>query len=59
MEELIKSKLSLKTGFSIEDEYLTCINDLISHELVKKMQQFKQHGNISCFEHCLYVSFVS
>jgi uncharacterized protein len=59
MVELIKSKIKLKTNFTIEKEYKDCVNDLINHEMVRKMQNFVQHGDISCLDHSFYVSYIS
>ncbi|SCG84312.1 hypothetical protein DW1_2752 [Proteiniborus sp. DW1] len=59
MVELIKSKLKLKTELIIEKEYRDCIVDLISHEIIGLMKYYLQHGNVSCLDHCLYVSYLS
>lgn len=59
MAELIKSKIISRMDFTTENEYLGCVNDLIDHEMVTKMQDFVQHGGISCLEHSIYVSYLS
>ena len=59
MIEWIKSKLNLKTDFSSEKEYKECVRDLIQHEKVVSMKDFIQHGDISCLEHSLFVSYIS
>lgn len=59
MVELIKSKLKSKIDFKLDEEYFNCISDLINHELIKSMKNFKHHGNIDCLEHSLHVSFLS
>ncbi len=59
MKEWIKSKLNLRADFSSEREYEKCVSDLIRHELVASMKNFIQHGDISCLEHSLYVSYSS
>lgn len=42
----------------LEDkEYINLIEDLIKHEKVLEMKQYRQHYNISCFDHCLFVSY--
>lgn len=59
MIKLIKSKLKLKTNCSDDEEYIRCVCDLIEHEKVQSMKNYMQHGNISCLEHSLYVSYCS
>lgn len=59
MVKLIKSKLRLKINFTLENEYYDCVRDLNDHEKVKSMQYFIQHGDVSCLEHSLYVSYIS
>jgi len=38
-------------------EFFDCIYDLLENENVKKMKNFKQHANTSCFKHCLQVAY--
>jgi len=59
MAELIRSKQKLKTDLMLEKEYKDCIRDLISHELTRTMKDYIQHGDISCLDHSLYVSYMS
>ena len=33
------------------------VKDIISNDEVQQMKQYRQHYNVSCFEHCLYVSY--
>ena len=40
-----------------DKEYMNIVKDIISNEMVQKMKQYRQHFNISCFDHCLYVSY--
>lgn len=42
-----------------KDEFYNIIDDLVNNETVKKMQDFRQHYNTSCYEHCLKVAFYS
>jgi len=58
MTDWIKSKLSLKVD-SCDVEYEKCVIDLIEHEMVRSMKNYIQHGDTSCLEHSLYVSYVS
>lgn len=42
------------------DEFAQCIEGLFDNEIVLQMRDILQHGQgISCYHHCLYVSFVS
>lgn len=41
------------------DEFLLCIDDLINHESIQKMRQYRHHGSVNCFEHSLRVSYTS
>lgn len=38
-------------------EYMEIVKDIISNELVQSMKNFRQHYNVNCFDHCLYVSY--
>ena len=42
-----------------EDIAKNIIKDLTSNPTVQKMNQFKQHYNTSCYDHCLNVAFYS
>lgn len=43
----------------LDREFDSCLSDLIDHEVVQKMKDFTQHGEISCLRHCLFVSYIS
>lgn len=40
-------------------EFEELIYDITQNETVLKMKNFRQHYNISCFEHCKNVAFYS
>ena len=40
-----------------DKEYLEIVKDIISNERVLEMKQYRQHFNVNCFDHCLYVSY--
>ena len=42
-----------------DKEFISIIDDIINNETVQKMKDFRQHYNVSCFEHCLCVSYYS
>ncbi|MCK5761293.1 MAG: HD family phosphohydrolase [Candidatus Izimaplasma sp.] len=39
--------------------YNDCIGDIIGTEIVQSMEQYIQHGDITCLDHCKNVSFRS
>ena len=45
-EKIIKNK-----------EYIEIVSELLKNEKVLEMKQYRQHHNISCFDHCLFVSY--
>lgn len=40
-----------------DKEYMFLIMDLLKQDKVQEMKQYRQHYNISCFDHCLFVSY--
>lgn len=38
-------------------DYLEIVKDIINHDEVLKMKNFMQHGNTSCYDHCINVSY--
>ena len=40
-----------------DKQYMDIVKDIISNELVLEMKKYRQHYNVSCFDHCLYVSY--
>lgn len=56
---MLKLEESLANEHSIEFEYESIIADLVSNVTVQQMQNFRQHYNTSCFEHCRNVSYYS
>jgi uncharacterized protein len=43
----------------IIDEYIDCISDLLSEEIVWSMDDLPHHADVSCLDHCFNVSFLS
>ncbi len=44
----------------LEKEYVYTVNDILSHPQVEKMKSISQHSeNMTCFEHSIYVSYIS
>lgn len=48
-----------KNKILADKEYLDIVKDLIINETVLKMKQYRQHFNVNCFDHCLFVSYNS
>lgn len=42
-----------------EREYVGCVHDLLSHPLVRSMENYIQHGDTDCLQHCINVSYNS
>lgn len=40
-----------------DEEYMSIVKDIIENDLVNQMKQYRQHFTVSCFDHCLYVSY--
>ena len=40
-------------------EFLNIIEDLLNNELVLQMRNYRQHYDISTYEHCMNVSYIS
>lgn len=40
-------------------DYKDCVEDLISSNVVLSMNRYVHHKNMSCFEHCVHVSYIS
>ena len=38
-------------------EFNEILSDILSNETVKQMQNYIQHGEISCYTHCYYVAY--
>lgn len=51
--------LKTKFGENYDTAYLECVEDLLSDEMVLSMENFIQHGDVSCLDHCLQVSYLS
>lgn len=59
MTSLISSKLNIKPNPTDDEEYLDCICDLMSHEVLWSMENFRQHAGTSCLDHSFNVSYMS
>ena len=40
-------------------EFLSIIADLLENDLVNQMRQYRQHYDVSTYEHCMNVSYIS
>ena len=52
-ENLINKSLEEKI------EFFNIINEIISNDTVKKMKDYRQHCDTSCYEHCIHVAYYS
>ena len=41
----------------IDKEYIEIVQDILLNDTVQQMKNYRQHYNVSCFDHCLYVSY--
>lgn len=42
---------------SSDEEFYSYIRDIVHHPAVLEMKQYPHHGNTSCYQHCLNVSY--
>lgn len=42
-----------------DEEFIKIIKDIIENDTVKQMNNYRQHFDTSCFDHCLIVSYYS
>lgn len=40
-------------------EYINIMKDILDNNTVRKMREYRQHYDVSCFFHCLFVSYNS
>ena len=59
MIDLIKSRVILKINSNRYQEFKECIKDLTTNESINSMGNYLQHGNITCLEHSISVSYHS
>lgn len=56
MLKAIGSKTELNEK-NCDNGYYWCVKDLLESDVVSSMNQFTHHGNTTCFQHCLNVSY--
>lgn len=54
--EIIKLIKDLNKILS-DKEYIEIISDLLNNQLVLEMRKYRQHHRVTCYDHCLYVSY--
>lgn len=57
--DLKKENGSVKYEYKNDREYLECVKDIIEHPVFNSMDNYIQHGNTTCKEHCIQVSYKS
>ena len=55
-KEIIKLTKNLDKILS-DKEYIEIISELLNNEIVLEMKKYRQHHKVSCYDHCLYVSY--
>ena len=40
-----------------DKEYIEIVKDIMSNKTVLEMKKYRQHFNVNCYDHCLYVSY--
>jgi len=58
LNKRLKQECKENDNWNVE-EHEKCIEDLLGHEEVQSMKCFTQHGKVSCFDHCMNVSYKS
>ena len=52
-------KLKTLNKATNDKEYMELVKDLINNDIVKEMQNYRQHYDVNTFEHCMNVSYIS
>lgn len=45
--------------FDEDEEYMACVRDIMENPVFQSMDSFMQHGDTTCKEHCIKVSYLS
>ena len=40
-----------------DKQYINIVKDILENSMVQQMKNYRQHYNVNCFDHCLYVSY--
>lgn len=48
-----------KAEYEKDQEYLECVSDILESPVFQSMDQFIQHGDTTCKDHCIMVSYMS
>ena len=40
-----------------DEKYISIVKDILDNEKVQEMKYYRQHYNVNCFFHCLFVSY--
>ena len=56
MRKILQTK---RENIKNKTEFFSIISNIINNETVKKMKEYRQHCDTSCYEHCLYVAYYS
>lgn len=48
-----------REDFNEDLEYMDCVRDIMEHPIFQSMDNFMQHGDTTCRDHCIQVSYTS
>ena len=53
---MLEKEIKMLKKIKDNEEFTSLIEDVINNETVLKMKNYRQHFNVSCYEHCYRVS---
>lgn len=51
--------LAVRGEYKRDSEYMDCVWDILENPVFQSMDRYFQHGNTTCKEHCIRVSYLS
>lgn len=58
-ERVLDSRWMAEKGYQYDQKYMECVDDIFLNPVFQLMDQFIQHGNTTCKEHCIQVSYMT
>ncbi len=59
MIQILKSTLQSEPDARIYTDYKMCVSDLMQDVVVRSMETYLHHNNVTCLEHSIHVSYTS